>query len=334
MIVSGQMLYDEPVDADGLLVIGDPHVTSRRPGRRRDTEWPTAVLRKLEHCVEVANERRLYPVFLGDMFEYAKETDEALKTRLIRILKRFWVVPLTNVGNHDIEHTRLSEGDTLAMLAVSDVIDAVAESGPVCVFNLKGKKLGVGMTPYGQEIPTDVSGLFPGVDGVAWFTHHDIAMQENYPGAVRPFEIVGAKLAINGHIHANKMPERAGSTLWLNPGTITRNSVDLIEHVPRAWELKPQGRLDPVDLPHEADVFDLTGKLIEAATTAQVAQSLESAFVSMLQAETTGEMRRSGDGAVMREEILAKFEAEDTPPDVRAIITSLLDEVVASAPGA
>jgi hypothetical protein len=34
------------------------------------------------------------------------------------------------VGNHDIRHTRLSDGDSLAMLAVSDVLDVVPESGP------------------------------------------------------------------------------------------------------------------------------------------------------------------------------------------------------------
>ncbi len=150
---------------------------------------------------------------------------------------------------------------------------------------------------------------------------------------MRPFEIKGCKIAVNGHIHAWKLPEVVGETRWENPGTINRGSVDLIDHVPRAWVLNPSGPLEPVDLPHGGDVFDLTGMMVEAATTAEVAQSVESAFVSLLQAETVGEMARSDDGSILREEMEAKFEAERTPQDIRAILTSLHAEAV-SAPAA
>lgn len=329
MIVDGQLLYDEPVEVEGLLIVGDPEVSSSRPGRRKDPDWPNAILAKVERCVAVANERRLALVLLGDVFERAYEKDEALKTRLIAILKGCWTMPMTNVGNHDTAHTRLSTGDSLAMLAVSDVLDAVATSGPVCTFLVGGKRIGLGMTPHGQEIPRDVSGLFPGADKVVWLTHHDIALHEDYPGAVRPFEIVGCDIAVNGHVHANKVAVAVGRTRWENPGTINRSTVDLIDLVPRAWVLDTRDTLEPVDLPFEHDVIDLTGRLVDAATTTETAASVESAFVSLLEAETSGEMARSDDASVLREEIEAKFAAESTPPDVKAIVLSLLDEAAA-----
>ena len=55
MILSGVRLPS--IACNGVLVIGDPHVGSRRPGRRKDAVWPQAVLGKLERCVAIANER-------------------------------------------------------------------------------------------------------------------------------------------------------------------------------------------------------------------------------------------------------------------------------------
>jgi hypothetical protein len=328
MIAAGERLSEAPVACGGLLVIGDPHVGSRRPGRRKDAEWPAPILRKLECCVALANERRLLPVILGDLFEQPVERDEALKARLIRILKQFRLRPLANVGNHDMAHTTLCDGDSLALLGLADVIDVVALSGPACEIEVGGRRIGVGMTPFGQPIPVEVRGAFPAADAVAWLTHHDIAFDAAYPGAVPPAAIAACDFVINGHVHATKPPVRAGTTLWMNPGNITRSSVDLIEQTPCAWILAGDGRLEGQPLPHAADVFDLTGRLVEAASAREAARDVESAFVSLLKAETAAEMERSGDGSLLKDEIEATFLRQDTPDTVRAIVRSLLAEAV------
>jgi hypothetical protein len=328
MILDQSIFDPTPVACDGLLVIGDPHLGSRRPGRRKDGDWPAPILAKLERCVAIANARNLAPVILGDIFERAVEPDESLKARLIRLLKAFRIRPLANVGNHDIAHTRLSDGDSLAVLGLCDVLDVVAMSGPVRMFTIGGRRLGVGMTPYGQAIPTDVRGLLPDAATVAWFTHHDIAFDGAYPGAVPPFPIAGCDLVVNGHIHTTNRPIRAGATLWTNPGNIARQSVDLLDHVPRAWVLDADGRLEPEALPHAADVFDLTGRVVEAAGDRAVAAAVESAFVSLLQAEASTDVARSDDGSLLAEEIVAKFTRDDTPEAVRAVVRSLLAEAV------
>lgn len=326
MILSGDRL--QPVVSNGLLVIGDPHVGSRRPGRRKDAVWPQAVLAKLERCVVIANERNLAPVILGDLFDRPVEPDEALKNQLIRILKGFRHRPLVNVGNHDIQHTTLTDSDTLALLGLCDVVDVVATSAPVAEFHIGTRRLGVGMTPYGQAIPTDARGSFTGMDLHAWFTHHDIAFDGGYPGAVPPFAVEGCDVLINGHIHKTQKSVMAGRTRWLNPGNINRQSVDLADHVPRAWILDASGELEAQELPHERNVFDLTGRIVEAAEGAVVAREVESAFVTLLQAESSTELKRSGDGAIVRDEIEAKFTQDNTPDAVRAIVRSLLGEAV------
>ncbi|WP_230531341.1 metallophosphoesterase family protein [Microvirga roseola] len=326
MILSGDRL--EPVACEGLLVIGDPHVGSRRPGRRRDAVWPQAVLGKLERCVAIANERDLGVIILGDLFDRPVEPDESLKNQLIRVLKGFRRRPIVNVGNHDIQHTVLTDSDSLALLGLCDVVDVVATSAPVMEVLIGTRRLGIGMTPYGQAIPTDMRGSFSGVDLQAWFTHHDIAFDGGYPGAVPPFAVEGCDLLVNGHIHKTQKSVLAGRTRWANPGNITRQSVDLVDHVPRAWILDAGGELEAQALPFESGVFDLTGRLVDAADAGAVAREVESAFVTLLQAETSTELKRSGDGSIVRDEIEAKFSEDNTSDAVRAIVRSLLSEAV------
>jgi DNA repair exonuclease SbcCD nuclease subunit len=332
MILNGERL--PPLPCRGLLIIGDPHVGSRRPGRRKDPDWPAPVLAKLEHCAAIARERGLATVILGDLFDRANERDLALKSQLVRILKSFPHRPLVNVGNHDIEHTTLSDSDSLALLGLCDIVDVAPRSGPALELLLPERRIGIGLTPFGQPIPEDVSGSFAEADELAWFTHHDIAFEGAYPGAVPPFAIRGCGMVVNGHMHATKPPVRAGATLWTNPGNIARQSVDLVDHLPRAWTLGADGDLLPHVLPHQSDVFDLTGRVVAAASEDRVAGAVESAFVSLLQAETPGGLKRSDDGSIIREEIEARFEARNTPEVVRAIVRSLLTEAVERRAGA
>ena len=155
MILSAER--PDPIACAGLLVIGDPHVGSRRPGRRKYAAWPDPILAKLERCVALANARDLVPVILGDLFDRPVEPDVALKAQLVRILQGFRHRPLVNVGNHDMTHTTLSDGDSLALLGLCDVIDVAPACGPVATLAIGGHRLGIGMTPYGQPIPGSIA---------------------------------------------------------------------------------------------------------------------------------------------------------------------------------
>jgi hypothetical protein len=323
----GSCLEAPPRSCRGLLVIGDPHLSSRRPGRRTDPDWPTPILTKLAHCAAFANAHDLAPVLLGDLFERPVEPDESLKARLVRLLKGFAHRPLANVGNHDKAHTRLSDGDSLAVLALADVLDVCAASGPAARYAVDGRLIGVGMTPYGEAIPQDVRGLFPGAAETVWFTHHDLAFERRYPGALPPPPIAGCRLAINGHVHARQKPVTAGGTRWFNPGNITRQSIDLLDHVPAAFVLDGALDLTPEILPHAADVFDLTGRQV-APGAPEFEAPVESAFVSLLKAESPTDLAQSDDGALVREAIEAKFAGEGTPEAVQAAVRALLAEAV------
>jgi hypothetical protein len=145
---------------------------------------------------------------------------------------------------------------------------------------------------------------------------------------VPPCAIGGAALAVNGHVHKAERPVRAGETLWHNPGALARTSVDLIDHRPAAWILHPDGTLTPEPLPFEADVFDLTGRLVPRREAGPSPPTWRAPSCRSSRRKPRRRSGRSGDGAVLRDEIEAKFRAENTGEDVRAVVRSLLAEAV------
>ena len=322
--------------AMGLAFIGDPHLTTLRPGRRKDADFGASVLTKIDAIIDHCNAHRLIPVFTGDMFD-SPETRQGLVTKLIRALGRGWTWSVSNTGNHDMEHTALSDGDSLELLKAASVLLVVTESGPVEEFRIgeEQTRVGLGMTPYGQAIPTDVQGLFPEADTVVWCTHHDL-MFKAYPGNYPLHEIRGCELVVNGHIHIEKPDEVRGQTRWINPGNITRMAIDAIDHVPAIAVWRPGQAIEIVQFPDPPDLFDLTGYHVEAATPGETARTVReetSAFVELLKNEGAMELGKSDDGALLREEIEAKCDAENAPAAVRAIVLSLLEEAVARANG-
>lgn len=313
----------------GLLFIGDPHLSSRRPGRRRDADFAALCLDKLEQGIAVANAERLLPVILGDLFDRAREEDHGVIVRTIRILRGARHRPLCLVGNHDRVHSVLSEDTALGLVREAGAVRVIDRSGPCGVITVAGVRVGLGGTPHGQPIPADVSGLFDGAEVVAWVTHHDLMFDRAYPGAGPTFAIAGCDLVVNGHMHRLEAPRRHGGTVWVNPGTILRRSIDLIDHVPAVWIWRPRDRhaLEPRPLRFERDVFDLTGRLAEPiAPDAEAAT--RSVFAELLRAETAAEMSRTSDGSVLLEDIETLFAADRVPPEVQAIIRALHRQAV------
>lgn len=328
-------LVPEFVEANGLLFIGDPHLGSIKPGRRRDVDFGATVLDAVAQVVALANRRRLVPVFLGDIFDRPFEEDERLKTRLTRILAGCWTRPISNTGNHDKANDLLEDCDSLALLAAGGTISVVRIGGPVGIYQIGELRVGLGATPYGQPIPTDVSGVFGDVDTVVWITHHDVAFEGPYPGALEPHPVEGCAIVVNGHMHLRKPLVTRGSTVWFNAGNITQTAVDALDHIPAVFELTSDCEIvtHELALPTGTDAFDLTGLQVAAVQSEPgapaevrrvvVEAQTPSAFVELLKTQDALEMGRSGDGSLLREAIEARLGTDETPPEVAAAILAL-----------
>lgn len=319
-------------ECSGLLFIGDPHLSHKRPGKRLDENFAQTVLNKIEFAIDHANEHDLVPVFLGDIFDEEVVT-KWIENRFARLLKKSKHKAITNVGNHDKKDKVLSDECSLMTFAITDAMHVALDAGPIETFLIGGKTVGLGATPYDQPIPVDVRMYFDKPDTVVWITHHDLAFESAYPGSEPLTEILGCRLAINGHMHLGKPPVKVGSTTWFNPGNITRQATDALEHEPAVYEFSPAKALKKVVIPHEKGIFNLSGKLIDAVSPGEVGHNKgigdDSAFVNLMKTEEAMEMQKTDDGSVAREEIQDKFSRDSTPDDVRSRVMSLFDSVQA-----
>jgi hypothetical protein len=321
----------EVIKASGILFGGDMHLASasRAPSRRR-SGYREAGLDKLGQLVDIANEGRLVLVLTGDIFHRPREPSESLKTRLKRILARCWTPVLSNVGNHDKDGTRLDDDDSLAMVAeASSALRIFRHSGPGCIVDIDGMRVGLGFTPYGQAIPTNVSADFPDCGFVMWVTHHDVAFEGAYPNSLEPHAIRGCNIVVNGHMHLYKTPVTVGETTWCNFGSVMRTAIDAIDHEPCGWSYDG-ANLVAHPLKFERDAFDLTGRLVEEASPGEVvAAAGSSVFVDMLEAARREVRPATADGALLLEALEAKMAGSKARPEIRAMAMDLYRRAVA-----
>lgn len=324
----------------GFLFIGDPHVSSRRIGRRKD-DYLTSVLTKLSACADLCRERNLTPVILGDLFHRNGDNSLNMLNRLTAVLNRFPSRPLVLEGNHDKAQTQLSEDDALMLLHQTGVVTAVMTGGLWASYDIDGDRVHLMMQPYGTSIPDEVQVKQHFGDGtVIMVTHHDLAFGGAYPNALPLKPIVGVDMAVNGHMHDTKPAVQCEQTWWHCPGNIEPLSVDLIDHKPCAWEWSPMmgtSTLLPHDLPHGTDLFDLTGIQVEAADAeVSVAQVLETShFAQLLGAESAMGAQKTDDASVLREDLEMVFGASNASPAsmalMRALAQSLTETTTANA---
>lgn len=306
----------------GLLVIGDPHLEGRQPGFRKD-DYPQVILDKLKWCLDYAREARLLPLILGDLFDKPRDNPNWMMDALFNILEG----PILGIyGNHDVHYQpELTEHDSLSLLVSAGRIRLVSREAP-WVGHMNNRPVIIGGASYRQAIPREFDpGAF--VDSqeepfVVWMTHHDLLIPGYDEGRIKPIEIEGIDVVINGHIHRQLETISAGLTQWLTPGNISRRSRNdaTKDHIPRALQIDvAPGSWTPrfVEVPHAPfeDVF-------HDAVIETVEPTHASAFVAGL---SELQSRRTSSGAGLKE--FLKQNVDQFDKNVAAEIWKLADEI-------
>lgn len=321
--------------ANGLLPVGDPHMSCVTPGRRLEEDFLPVVLDKITQARQIAEERDLLVVFLGDMMENAtnkKNGTSKVVEDTNRILSGFaramdFRECITVGGNHEKNEVRLTEGTTLATMRDLRMVHVMEESRPFAIVDIRGVKVGLGGTPHGQDIPKDVRGVFgEPVDRVVWITHSQFEFDIKNPFLDRTFEIQGCDLVINGHDHTTMTPRCEGQTWWFNPGNITRMSVDCANHVPSVWEWNPEmapGELQQHALKYNPLVFDMRGLQVGADVAvvhAEETARAKSLFAELLIADRGAEMERTVGGDLLGADIERYIEDHPSMTEVAQLM--------------
>lgn len=201
----------------GILLIGDPHLSSRNPGFRKD-DYPAAILEKLRWSLDLARREDLLPVLLGDLFHWPRDNANWLLTELLHLFAGTEVLSVT--GNHDTTERTLKEDDSLSVVAAAARVRLLDQLGP-WEGMIGDTAVVIGGTCWSDPIPKEYTGAPEGAQ-VLWITHHNIGFPGVEEDWLRPGEIPGIDMVINGHIH-RPLPEQVrGRTRWMNPGNIAR----------------------------------------------------------------------------------------------------------------
>lgn len=295
---------------NGFLFIGDPHVSSKKIGRRKD-DYLQSVLGKLSQCAQICNSKGLLPVILGDLFHKSGDNDLVMLNRLTRVLRQFETRPVVLDGNHDKQQTELSEADALDLINLGGSILLASQEALIEVVLVAGVPVRLWGCGHGADIPTEL----PEFDGTTvLITHHDLAFGASYPGALPLHEIKNCTMVVNGHMHDTKPSQKIGDTWWHNPGNIEPISISLKDQVPKAWEWTQAGVVEVlhgVELTHGTDLFDLVGTQVNAedsgvavaAWTGDTPQIAQSQFSELLKRQAESDALRTDDASVLGEDL-------------------------------
>lgn len=335
----------------GIQFIGDPHISSKRPGRRSD-DYAASVLAKLEFCAQESIDRQLKTVILGDLFHSAGENNLTVLNRLFRALRSFYGEVLVLIGNHDKALFEISDKDALRLVFTAGVAAPLDETP--CDVRIAGSLVRLIGAGHGSPIPSVVDR--GNADVVCLVTHHDLAFGGAYPGSQEIKEVKGADFCVNGHMHDTKESVQAGGTLWHCPGNIEPLSVDLRHFVPGYWTWSPLQAsylLQKTNIPHNFDCFDLTGIAIDASEDALGAvksglgrgenpEEIEARgegaistapgeFATALAAQDTLAADRTDDGSIIAQDLAQVLEDSQASEATAYLLQALLDRVKAKS---
>lgn len=319
---------------DGILFVGDPHLSFLRAGRRTDAHLGTTILGKIEQCVNIALERNLYLIFLGDLFDLKEEQNFEMVTKLMRILKPLRDIPATVEGNHEKTQAVLSDDVALMCMVEAGTIHAMGKNKLWGQIEIGDQIYYIGSTPYGQHLPEKVRLPAKAKPGpIIWLSHDSLDFGKSYPGIQQVEEIEGVSMLVNGHIHDTLPSKKVGNMKAHNPGNITRQSIDHRNHEPAVWQWKPEQDFDLVKIPlvYEKDVFNMTGYHVKAEAPEfeipeEITVQSTTAFVEsmeMLQQDPT----KSKEGVYMQEAIKTFSHVTNAPPKLTQKILTFLEAV-------
>lgn len=322
---------------NGFLFIGDPHLDSRRIGRRLDNCMDSA-LTKLSNAADICTEKKLYPVILGDLIHRSGENSMTLLNKLIRVLAKFPATPICLGGNHGREQTALTENDMESVLAEVKSLILVEEQGVIGKFDFNGKIVVLHGFPYfaTHSKPVPFKKKVEACKGInIGISHEDLAFDSAYPTARKLVEIGNMDHMVNGHMHRTMKSVKVGCTTWHNPGNIENLSVDLADQKPAVWEFCPgMELLEPHYLDNSSQQFDLTGRQVKAAEEGDAVDANQTkvreagAFAKSLKALTSASADATDDGEILKEDVQTVLSASKASPVAQAVLSRLLSEVL------
>lgn len=256
-----------------FLYSTDWHICVTTPKSRKDKNYLDTCLSKVEFLLQTAQNENVEAILLaGDMFETPNATARA-SVRLQRLLAKYEIPIITNVGNHDVS------GGDIASYAEESMLGIVSSAPNSLITVLtKGESVQVGYATirgFGYHEPETFK-LLEGKMAKTGDTnyqigliHADVGYNESKGwGSIHNQKIKGVDLALFGHVHVpfDEPFKHKSGCISFNAGGLMRSKSDEIHHKPccylfeilksKTWYTMSYEKIEIPILPPEV-VFDV-----------------------------------------------------------------------------
>jgi len=303
-----------------ILVVGDLHLRTRPPKRRREADFAEVCLGKLRQIVTIVRRRADTVVQVGDFFD-SPDPSKGLIADVIGVMmgepKPWYVIH----GQHDLRYhsQEAASRSALRILEAAGIVRILGAGGGRrgALARLIGASFG--QVPPG--CPTDgfnilVAHAMVG-DRPLW-PGHDLTGPEQY-ARKHP----GYNLYCLGDYHY-PFSKRVGDAWVINPGAVLRLTADERDRSrrPKVVLFDTDGG-EPediyLDVTPEAEAFDLEGHAKDAD-----AREARASFADMAEAlKHTGQL-----GVNFKQNLVVAMDELSTPPDVRERVWGLWEKLV------
>jgi DNA repair exonuclease SbcCD nuclease subunit len=128
----------------------------------------------LEWSLNYADQNRLLPILLGDLFDRPRDNANWLVGELLALLANRTVLAIH--GNHDCRENQLTDDDTFSIILKSDHLTLLSPDN-IWSGLVNGRPVTIGGSSWGQDVPESFSVTDSEKQNplVLWVTHHDIS---------------------------------------------------------------------------------------------------------------------------------------------------------------
>lgn len=205
-----------------VMFVGDLHADDRTPATRKD-DYLTACV---EELTEILTKARRFGcdaiVMLGDIFHRMEPQGQCRNLILRTFLSFSDLRIITVVGNHDVKHNL----QNLPNSALGTLLDA-----GVLVSLEECPDLRIGLGHFRAKIEDEIKdGLLAQKSVLIWALHASVATMPQF-GEFILFDDVPlhpqTRLVVAGHIHHPMFQQREDGAIFINPGSICRNALNV-----------------------------------------------------------------------------------------------------------
>jgi len=302
------------------LILGDLHITNKKPGRRKDKDYLEMCLGKLEQAFTLGKEHDCEVAFQpGDWFDSPQVGNHVI-IRTIKLLKKFDIKIFCTYGQHDIlgHSTFTLKNSPLSVLQAAGVVRIVPSTGMKVM-----KGVWVYGSGFGSEVPMPRR-----EDHLNILLTHRMIGSDKLFDAQKDFEYPVPFLkkhpeydwVIVGDYHYPfqdvRMRNGGRCNEIINVGCMVRKTLADVEHQPMVGILHNFRQVDAYKLEcvWASEIFDLTQKeTVDSERWKNLIDGLQE--------------KRSVISSGIKSMLLRMYKHNKTKPEVRQLIEESLQEV-------